>query len=83
MKTKVAVPNSRTSSTSKAEANSKVSTESESKSKRSGDERSEIIISSPVIKVYGSTGVEVTVETTLVLETTKAGGGVRINPHGA
>jgi len=81
MKIKVAVPNSRNSSTSKAEANSKVSTESESKSKRSGDERSVVVVSSPVIKVDGSTGVEVTLEVTLELEATKVAD--RINPNGA
>jgi len=48
MKIKVAVPNSRTSSTSKAEAR----TESES-TVVSVDERS-TVVSSPVIKVYGS-----------------------------
>jgi len=75
MKIKVAVPNSRNSSTSKASkavANLKVSTESESKSERSEDERSEVVVvvSSPVIKVYGST-----------LEATEVAD--RINPNGA
>jgi len=69
MKTKVAVPNSQISKWSlvRVEANSKVSTELESKSMRSGDERSVVVVSSPVIKAYGSTGVEVTLEVTLEL----------------
>jgi len=79
MKIKVAVPNSWNSSTSNAEAKSKVSTESESKSTGSGDERSEVVVSSPVIKVYGSTGVEVTWVATL--ETAEVAD--RINPNGA
>jgi len=58
MKTRVAVPNSQISKWSRVEANSKVSTESES-IVVSGDVRStETETSSPVIKVYGSTGVE-------------------------
>jgi len=61
MKTKVAVPNSRNSKESKVEANS---TESESVDKRS----TEKAVSSPVIKVYGSSGVEAT----LAMEVTKA-----------
>ena len=71
MKTKVAVPNSQIS---------KDSTESESKAKRSGDERSigSTETSSPVIKVYGSLE-RVALEATL--ETTEAAD--RINPNGA
>jgi len=67
------------------EANS--TTKSESKSKRSRDERSIIAVSSPVIKVYGSTGVDVVgveteaMEATLDLEVTEAAD--RISPNGA
>jgi len=47
----------------------------------SGDERSNATASSPVIKVYGSTGVEANAEQALESETTKVGD--RINPYGA
>jgi len=82
MKIKVAVPNSRTSSTSKALAIS------ESESKRSEDERStEEVVSSPVIKVYGSLERIVALATTVgataveltVGETTEVVGAVAVD----
>jgi len=71
MKVKVVVPNSRISKETLVEEGP----ESES-IMASGDERSETAISSPVIKVYGSTGVEAS-----ALETTEMGD--RNNLYGA
>jgi len=73
MKIKVAVPNSLTSRTSKAEANLEISTEVSTESV-SVDKRS--TVSSPVIKVYGSIGVEATLE----LEATEVSKADRMNP---
>ena len=82
MKVKEAVPNCLISKETLVkegpESESKEGPESKPKSIVSGDERStEIAVSSPVIRVYGSVGVEATLETT---EVSKAD---RINPYGA